>query len=81
MAFILSVDVYYPVMNTPLDRSLQVLNKDGEVVWDAPLEEVADETDPEAGEHYLDVPTFHGLSAAGDVQGKLVYANYGTKEV
>ncbi|KAJ7811132.1 Zn-dependent exopeptidase [Mycena olivaceomarginata] len=74
------IDVYYPVMNTPLDRSLQVLNKDGEVVWDAPLEEVADETDPEAGEHYLDVPTFHGLSAAGDVQGKLVYANYGTKE-
>ncbi|KAF8195605.1 Zn-dependent exopeptidase [Mycena galopus ATCC 62051] len=74
------IDVYYPVMNTPLDRALQVLDKDGEVVWEAALEEVADDTDPEAGEHYLDVPTFHGLSAAGDVKGKLVYANYGTKE-
>ncbi|KAJ6515617.1 hypothetical protein C8R45DRAFT_957123 [Mycena sanguinolenta] len=74
------IDVYYPVMNTPLARHLEVVNKDGEVVWKADLEEVADDTDPEAGEHYLDVPTFHGLSASGDVQGKLVYANYGMKE-
>ncbi|KAF7352560.1 Zn-dependent exopeptidase [Mycena venus] len=74
------IDVYYPVMNTPLDRSLQVLNKNGEVVWEAELEEVVDETDPEANKYYLDVPTFHGLSASGDVQGKLVYANYGQKE-
>ncbi|KAJ6539630.1 hypothetical protein B0H19DRAFT_1179879 [Mycena capillaripes] len=74
------IDVYYPVMNTPLDRSLQVLDKDGEVIWEADLEEVADDTDPEAGEYYKAVPAFHGLSAAGDVQGKLVYANYGMKE-
>ncbi|KAJ7484085.1 Zn-dependent exopeptidase [Mycena galericulata] len=74
------IDVYYPVMNTPLDRSLQVVGADGEVVWEAELEEVADETDPEAGEYYNAVPTFHGLSAPGDVQGKLVYANYGRKE-
>ncbi|KAJ7167465.1 hypothetical protein C8R46DRAFT_995586 [Mycena filopes] len=74
------IDVYYPVMNTPLDRSLQVLDGDGEVLWEAELEEVADDTDPDAGEHYTSVPTFHGLSAPGDVQGKLVYANYGTKE-
>ncbi|KAJ7780979.1 hypothetical protein B0H16DRAFT_1298508 [Mycena metata] len=74
------IDVYYPVMNTPLDRSLQLLDGDGEVVWEAELEEVADDTDPDAGAHYADVPTFHGLSAAGDVQGKLIYANYGRKE-
>ncbi|KAF7291015.1 Zn-dependent exopeptidase [Mycena chlorophos] len=74
------IDVYYPVMNTPLDRTLEVVNKDGEVVWSAELEEVVDETDPEAAEYYLSVPTFHGLSAAGDVQGKLIYANYGRKE-
>ncbi|KAF7301895.1 Zn-dependent exopeptidase [Mycena indigotica] len=74
------IDVYYPVMNTPLDRALQVINANGEVVWDAELEEVADDTDPEAGKYYTAVPTFHGLSAAGDVQGKLVYANYGRKE-
>ncbi|KAJ7180363.1 Zn-dependent exopeptidase, partial [Mycena crocata] len=74
------IDVYYPVMNTPLDRSLQVLDADGKVVWEAELEEVADDTDPEAGEYYKAVPTFHGLSFAGDVQGKLIYANYGRKE-
>jgi N-acetylated-alpha-linked acidic dipeptidase len=74
------VDVYYPVMNTPLDRSLQVLDEDGEVIWDAHLEEVADDTDPEAGKYFASVPTFHGLSPSGDVQGKLVYANYGRKE-
>ncbi|KAJ6538539.1 Zn-dependent exopeptidase [Mycena vulgaris] len=74
------IDVYYPVMNTPLDRSLQVLGGDGEVVWEAELEEVADDTDPEAGKYYDAVPTFHGLSAPGDVQGKLIYANYGRKE-
>ncbi|KAJ7498665.1 Zn-dependent exopeptidase [Mycena latifolia] len=74
------IDVYYPVMNTPLDRTLQVLGEDGDVVWEAELEEVADDTDPEAGKYYDAVPTFHGLSAPGDVQGKLVYANYGRKE-
>ncbi|KAJ7653468.1 Zn-dependent exopeptidase [Mycena rosella] len=74
------IDVYYPVMNTPLNRTLAVKSADGEIVWEAELEEVADDTDPEAGKYYDAVPTFHGLSAAGDVQGKLVYANYGRKE-
>ncbi|KAJ7094526.1 Zn-dependent exopeptidase [Mycena belliarum] len=74
------IDVYYPVMNTPLDRTLQVVGSDGEVVWEAELEEVADDTDPEAGKYYDAVPTFHGLSAPGDVQGKLIYADYGRKE-
>ncbi|KAJ7241891.1 hypothetical protein B0H12DRAFT_1132888 [Mycena haematopus] len=55
-------DVYYPVMNTPLDRYLEVLDKDGEV----------------AGEHYLDVPTFHGLSASGvNLTGAIVICRYG----
>ncbi|GBE79946.1 Probable glutamate [Sparassis crispa] len=74
------IDVYYPVMNTPLDRSLQILEEDGSVVWNADLEEVADETDPEAGEYKDAVPTFHGLSRGGEVQGKLIYANYGRKQ-
>ncbi|KAJ7228374.1 hypothetical protein GGX14DRAFT_692427 [Mycena pura] len=74
------IDVYHPVMNTPLDRTLEVVNKNGKVVWKAELEEVADDTDPEAGQYYDAVPTFHGLSAPGDVQGKLVYANYCRKE-
>jgi N-acetylated-alpha-linked acidic dipeptidase len=74
------IDVYYPVMNTPLDRSLEILGEDGKPVWQADLKEHADSADPEA-EMYADaVPTFHGLSRGGEVEGKLVYANYGRKE-
>ncbi|KAH9843828.1 Zn-dependent exopeptidase [Rhodofomes roseus] len=74
------IDVYYPVMNTPLDRSLQILSQDGDAVWTAELEEVADETDPEAGKYADAVPTFHGLSRGGEAEGKLVYAHYGRKQ-
>ncbi|KAI0375808.1 Zn-dependent exopeptidase [Pilatotrama ljubarskyi] len=74
------IDTYYPVMNTPLDHSLKILNEDGDAVWTAALEEVADDTDPEAGKYYDAVTTWHGLSRGGSAKGKLVYANYGTKE-
>ncbi|KZT12731.1 Zn-dependent exopeptidase [Laetiporus sulphureus 93-53] len=74
------IDVYYPVMNTPLDRSLQILDDDGKPVWTAELEEVADETDPEAGKYKDAVPTFHGYSKGGEAKGKLVYAHYGRRE-
>ena len=36
------VDVYYPVLNSPLDRSIEIINDDGEAVWKAQLEEVAE---------------------------------------
>ncbi|ESK92204.1 glutamate carboxypeptidase [Moniliophthora roreri MCA 2997] len=74
------IDVYYPVMNTPLDRALQALNDNGEVIWEADLEEHAEEGDPDAAKYSNAVPTFHGLSSAGDVKGQLIYANYGLKE-
>ncbi|KAK0443095.1 Zn-dependent exopeptidase [Desarmillaria tabescens] len=74
------IDVYYPVMNTPLDRVVQALDQEDNVIWAADLTEHTDDTDPEAGEYYDFVPTFHGLSKGGDVTGKLVYANYGLKE-
>lgn len=74
------IDTYYPVMNTPLDRGVEILDEDGEVVWSADLEEQADETDPEAGKYKDAVPTFHGLSRGGEAQGKLVYAHYGRKQ-
>ncbi|EIN10538.1 Zn-dependent exopeptidase [Punctularia strigosozonata HHB-11173 SS5] len=74
------IDTYYPVMNTPMDRSLDILGDDGEAVWSANVEEVADFTDPEAGEHVTSVPAFHGLSGNGTAIGQLVYAGYGTKE-
>ncbi|KAI0720289.1 Zn-dependent exopeptidase [Cerioporus squamosus] len=74
------IDTYYPVMNTPLDHSIEILDEDGNAVWTAELEEVADNTDPEAGKYYDAVTTWHGLSRGGSAKGKLVYANYGRKE-
>ncbi len=74
------IDTYYPVMNTPLEHSLEILDEDGKAVWTAELEEVADQTDPEAGKYYDAVTTWHGLSRGGSAKGKLVYANYGRKE-
>jgi N-acetylated-alpha-linked acidic dipeptidase len=73
------IDVYYPILNTPLDRSLEILGDDGKAVWRANLEEVVDEADPEAYKYADAIPAFHGLSANGDVEGKLVYASYGRK--
>ncbi|KZT29237.1 Zn-dependent exopeptidase [Neolentinus lepideus HHB14362 ss-1] len=74
------IDVYYPVMNTPLDRKLEIVSGDGEVVWSANVEEIADDTDSEAGQYVEAVPTFHGLSRNGTAEGQLVYAHYGRRE-
>lgn len=68
-------------MNTPLERELVVVAKNGTVVWEADLVEEADATDPEAHLYADAVPTFHGLSPEGTAVGQLVYANYGTQEV
>ncbi|RDX41174.1 Zn-dependent exopeptidase [Lentinus brumalis] len=74
------IDKYFPVMNTPLDRSLSILGEDGEPEWEAYLVEDGDERDPEAAKYRDYIPTFHGLSADGDVEGQVVYVNYGRKE-
>jgi len=74
------IDVYYPVMNTPLDHSVEILDEDGSVGWKAALEEVAEVQDPDAHKYAEAVPTWHGLSRGGEVKGKLVYANYGRQE-
>ncbi|KAJ4474266.1 Zn-dependent exopeptidase [Lentinula aciculospora] len=74
------IDTYYPVMNTPLERNLLALDAEGKVLWEADLEEHAEEEDPEAHKFSNAVPTFHGLSKGADVSGKLVYANYGLIE-
>jgi N-acetylated-alpha-linked acidic dipeptidase len=74
------IDVYYPMLNLPLDRSLHILGEDGEPVWTADLEEHSDETDPEAAKFASAISAFHGLSKGGEVEGKLVYANHGNQE-
>ena len=37
------IDIYYPVMNLPLNRSLEILGDDGKPIWSAQLEEDGDE--------------------------------------
>lgn len=74
------IDIYYPVLNTPLDRSLEILDDNGQPVWKANLEEVIDETDEDAHKYADAIPAFHGLSADGEVEGRLIYAHYGRKQ-
>lgn len=74
------IDKYFPVLDTPLDRHLEILDGDGTVVWKANLEEVVDQTDEEAHKYFDAVPAWHGLSRDGNVTGQLVYAGYGTKD-
>jgi N-acetylated-alpha-linked acidic dipeptidase len=73
------IDVYYPVLNTPLDRRLEILGPDGKPIWSAELEEDGDPLDEEAAKYKHAVPAFHGLSSDGDVEGQLVFANFGMK--
>lgn len=74
------IDTYYPVMNTGLDRALEILDDSGKVTWAAELEEDGDPRDEDAHKYRDAIPAWHGLSCDGDVTGQLVYANYGRKE-
>lgn len=74
------INTYYPILNSPLNHSLEILGEDGKPIWTADLEEVADGTDPDAAEHATAVLAWHGISRGGEAQGKLVYVNHGRKE-
>ncbi|KAG8689006.1 hypothetical protein FRC08_011157 [Ceratobasidium sp. 394] len=73
------VDTYYSLLNTPAERKLEILNDDGTPFWSANVDETPAEGDP-AGQWHNTVGAWHGLSRRGDVQGRLVYANYGSKK-
>ena len=73
------IDVYYPILNTPLDRNLEILGDDGHTAWKAELEEVGDELDSDAYTYADSVGAWHGLSKDGEAVGRLIYANYGRK--
>lgn len=75
------IDTYYPVMNTPLDQALQILDDDGTVAWEFNLTEHGDDRDPDAAKYADESPAFHGYSVSGDVTGHLVDGNYCTKDV
>ncbi|KAJ2931755.1 hypothetical protein H1R20_g5499, partial [Candolleomyces eurysporus] len=72
------IDTYFPVLNTPLNHSLQLLNDEGHPIFEADLEEDGDPLDPDAAKYKDAVPAWHGLSFDGTATGEFVYANYGT---
>ncbi|KAF8551485.1 Zn-dependent exopeptidase [Imleria badia] len=76
------IDVYYPVMNTGNADgiTLDILGQDGESIWTADLLEDGDPADETAAKYKHAIPPWHGLSAAGEAAGRIVYANYGTKD-
>ncbi|KAF9569000.1 Zn-dependent exopeptidase [Agrocybe pediades] len=74
------IDTYFPVMNTPLERSLQIVDQNGTLIWEGSLVEKSDSTDPDAEKYFDAVPTFHGLSRGGDVTGHAVDGNYCTRD-
>ncbi|KAH8830414.1 vacuolar protein sorting-associated protein 70 [Flagelloscypha sp. PMI_526] len=74
------IDTYFPYMNTPLDRTLEILDEQGSPIWEANLVEEVDPLDPDAHKYQDYVPTWHGLSKNGSAIGELVYANYGSYE-
>lgn len=70
---VVAYDIY---TNYPLSHRLALL-KDGEVAFEATLEEDVLEEDPTSGLENR-IPTFHGYSASGDVTAQYVFVNYGT---
>lgn len=74
------IDTYYPVMNTGSDQAVQILDESGNALWTADMTEDGDPRDPEAHKYKFAIPSWHGLSANGDVTGQLVYVNYGSYE-
>ncbi|KAL0070001.1 Vacuolar protein sorting-associated protein 70 [Marasmius tenuissimus] len=74
------IDVYYPELDTPTGRSLDILDEKGKSVWKADLDEDGDPLDEDAHEFKDFVPAWDGFSSNGDAEGQIIYANYGTKK-
>ncbi|KAJ1300406.1 hypothetical protein OPQ81_005226 [Rhizoctonia solani] len=64
------IDTYYPLLETPGERRLELLDAEGAVSWSANLEE-------HPGEKSDVVGAWHAWSKAGDVKARIVYVNYG----
>lgn len=76
------IDTYYPILSTPLEGRVQVLDQKGTLKLELDLSERPDDdTDSDAYEYADSVPSFHGLSRAGDVTGPVFDGGYCTKKV
>lgn len=65
------IDVYYPYLDTPLDRSLEILGEDGNAVWTADLVEDGDPLDEDAHKYRDAIKAWHGYSAHGEAEGQV----------
>ncbi|CAO3653849.1 unnamed protein product [Cunninghamella echinulata] len=73
------IETYYPMLNYPVSHRLAMISGPEEFRYEAKLRE--DPVDEDKTSLNPDVvPTFHGYSKNGTVQGRVVYANYGTLE-
>ncbi|EFQ32443.1 PA domain-containing protein [Colletotrichum graminicola] len=72
-----NIDEYYVYLNYPKagGRAVEILGDDGKAKWAAKLEE--EEVGGEAAGHQTFV--FHGHSKSADVNGPLIYVNYGSR--
>lgn len=60
------------MMDTGVEQRLEILDKDRSAVWTADLVEDGDPLDPDAHKHRDSVPTWHGASGDGDVEGQVI---------
>lgn len=74
-----SIDTYEIYVSYPESHELNLLDKDGELLYNAPLkEDVIKEDSTSSGDDL--VPTFLAYGANGNVTAEYVYVNYGSKE-
>ncbi|CAE6538397.1 unnamed protein product [Rhizoctonia solani] len=64
------IDTYYPLLETPGERRLEILDPDGTVSWSANLEEHPPEASGVTG-------VWHAWSQPGDVKSRVINASYG----
>lgn len=74
------IDIYYPYLDQPLGRSLEIVDESGNPVWTADLVEDGDPLDKDAHQYRDYIPTWLGYSFDGEAEGQLIYANYGLQE-
>jgi N-acetylated-alpha-linked acidic dipeptidase len=65
------VDIYHPMLDTPLDRSLDLLDEYDVPVWSADLVEDGDPGDPDAHRHRDTIHAWHSYSAEGEAVGQV----------
>lgn len=65
------IDTYYPLLETPGERKLEILDASGNAIWGAELEEKPADGDP-ASRWYNTVGAWHAFSGVGEVKVGIV---------